>query len=87
LIGDIVETNIEVVVDIPDWLTCLTLNELESIETIESGHTDDLKINDNSFKVWLCRCDTYDGMPYDNAVTIEKYIENRWVEVLMYEAN
>lgn len=80
------EKSIVVDIDIPEWLTCLTFSELEMIETIEQGHTDDLKISDNGFKVWLCRCDTYDGMPYDNAVTIEKYIDNRWVSVLMYEA-
>lgn len=80
------EKSLVVDIDIPDWLSCLTLSELEMIDTIEQGHTDDLKIHDNGFKVWLCRCDTYDGMPYDNAVTVEKLIDNRWVEVLMYEA-
>jgi hypothetical protein len=81
------QVEIEVNVDIPEWLTNLTLSDLEAIDTIEEGYADDLKISDNGFKVWLCRCDTYDGMPYDNAVTIEKLIDNRWVEVLMYEAN
>jgi hypothetical protein len=80
------EKSLVVDIDIPDWLSCLTLSELEMIDTIEQGHTDDLKIHDNGFKVWLCRCDTYDGMPYDNAVTVEKLIDNRWVEVLIYEA-
>jgi hypothetical protein len=73
-------------VEIPDKYLNLTFEFLESLETIEIGHADDLKINDGVFKVWLCRCDTYDGMPYDNAVTIEKYIDNCWVEVLMYES-
>lgn len=73
-------------IEIADKYLNLTLEFLESLETIEVGHSDDLKINDGVFKVWLCRCDTYDGMPYDNAVTIEKYIDNRWIEVLMYES-
>jgi len=81
------EATIEVAIDIPDWMTCLTVDELEKISDIERGHADDLKIDDNGFRVWLCRCDTYDGMPYDNAVTIEANINGRWVEVLMYEAN
>lgn len=81
------ETTIEVAIDIPDWMTCLTVDELEKIADIEQGHADDLKIHDNGFKVWLSRCDTYDGMPYDNAVTIEANVNGRWVEVLMYEAN
>lgn len=81
------QVEITIDVDIPDWLTCLTFNELEVIDTLVVGQSDDLKINNEGFKVWLSRCDTYDGMPYDNAVTIEKLIDNRWVEVLMYKAN
>jgi hypothetical protein len=74
-------------IEIPDKYLNLKLEYLESIETIEQGFADDLKISEDTFKVWLSRCDTYDGMPYDNAVTIEKYIDNRWIEVFMYEAN
>lgn len=73
-------------IDIPDEYLNLRFSDLEDLETIEQGHTDDLKISDGIFKVWLCRCDTYDGMPYDNAVTIEKVIDGRWVEILMYES-
>jgi len=73
-------------IDIPDWLTCLTFDELESIDTLIQGQADDLKIDNEGFRVWLSRCDTYDGMPYDNAVTIEKLVDNRWIEILMYEA-
>lgn len=80
------QQEIAIEVDIPDQYLNLKFSDLEDMETIEVGHTDDLKINDGVFKVWLCRCDIYDGMPYDNAVTIEKYIDNRWVEVLMYES-
>ena len=81
------QVEIAVDVDIPDWLTCLTLDELEVIDTLIVGQADDLKIDNEGFRVWLSRCDTYDGMPYDNAVTIEKLIDNRWVEVIMNEAN
>jgi hypothetical protein len=80
------QVEVTVDVDIPEWLTCLTVDELEAIDTIIVGQADDLKIYDEGFRVWLSRCDTYDGMPYDNAVTIEKRIDNRWVEVLMYKA-
>lgn len=81
------QVEIAVDVDIPDWLTCLTFDELEVIDTLIVSQSDDLKIDNEGFRVWLSRCDTYDGMPYDNAVTIEKLIDNRWIEVLMYEAN
>ena len=80
------QQEVTIEVDIPSQYLNLKFSDLEDMETIERGHADDLKINDGVFKVWLCRCDTYDGMPYDNAVTIEKYIDNRWVEVLMYES-
>lgn len=79
--------DVDVQVDIPEWLTVLTLDELDAIDTIIQGQADDLKIDDEGFRVWLCRCDVHDGMPFDNAVTIEKLIDNRWVEVFMYEAN
>ena len=81
------QVEIAIDVDIPEWLTCLTCDELEVIDTLVVGQADDLKIDDEGFRVWLSRSDTYDGMPYDNAVTIEKLIDNRWIEVLMYEAN
>ena len=81
------QVEIAIDVDVPEWLTCLTLDELEVIDTVIQGQADNLKIDDKGFRVWLSRCDTYDGMPYDNAVTIEKLIDNRWVEVLMYKAN
>lgn len=77
---------ITIEVDIPEWMLNLRFVDLENMKTIESGHADDLKIFDDNYKIWLCRCDTYDGMPYDNAVTIEKLIDGRWIEIAMYEA-
>jgi len=79
-------TYLEIGIDIPDEYIDLSLDYLEGLETISEGHTDDLKIHDDIFKVWLCRCGMDDGMPYDNAVSIEMLINNRWVEVFMYEA-
>lgn len=77
---------VDIEIDIPDEYIDLSADELENMETIVQGHADDLKIDDGRFKVWLCRCGIEDGMPYDNAVTIETVIEGKYVEVLMYEA-
>lgn len=77
---------VEIEVDIPDEYIDLALSDLEEMETIIEGYADDLKIDDGTFKVWLCRVGIDDGMPYDNAVTIETVVEGKWIEVLMYEA-
>ena len=55
-----------------------TLKELQQLETITQGHTDNLKIKTENTKVWLSRMTVEDGMPYDNMVTIEKLIDGRW---------
>lgn len=77
---------VEFDIDIPDEYVNLSLSDLEDMEVIEEGYTADLLINDGRFKVWLERVGVDDGMPYDNAVTIETVIEGKWIEVLMYEA-
>lgn len=50
-----------------------TLKELENMETISQGHTDDLKYESDSIRIWLSRMTTEDGMPYNNQVTVEFY--------------
>lgn len=63
-----------------------TLRELQAMETISQGHTDDLKIKTEDTKVWLSRMTIEDGMPYNNMVTVEKLIDGRWVAVEEYPA-
>lgn len=63
-----------------------TLEELEDLPTLCQGQADDLKIETADIRVWLCRCDTLDGMPYDNQVTIEARVNGRWQAVDEYEA-
>ena len=85
-----VEVEVTVPVSLEDWMCNLTLADFESMDIIESGWTSDLYIHDfshgNGHKVWLSRVGIDGGMPYDNAVIIEKYVANRWVDVLIYEA-
>lgn len=63
-----------------------TLRELQQLETLSQGHTDDLKIKTEDTKVWLSRMTVEDGMPANNMVTIEKLIDGRWVKVEEYPA-
>lgn len=79
-------TDVSIDIDVPDEYIDLSLSDLEGMETIIEGYADDLKIDDGRFKVWLARVGVDDGMPYDNAVTIETVIDGKCIEVLMYEA-
>jgi len=63
-----------------------SLRELLEMPTISQGQTDNLKYEDEDTRVWLSRMTVEDGMPYNNQVTVEKYIDNNWVTVDEYEA-
>lgn len=59
--------------------------DLEDMPTLSVGQADDLKIDEGKRRVWLCRCGIADGMPYNNQITIERYIDNKWQTVETYE--
>lgn len=75
-----------------------TLTEIEALPTIEQGHTDDLKIQTSTMRVWLSRMTIEDGQLYNNQVTIEKLSETagspkketttgkQWLTFEQYEA-
>jgi hypothetical protein len=63
-----------------------SLEELEAMPTLSQGQADDLKIDSGTVRIWLSRCGIEDGEPCDNKVTIEEYVDGRWVEVGWYEA-
>ena len=64
-----------------------TLRELEQLETISQGQTDNLKIKTEDTKVWLSRMTVEDGMAYNNMVTIEKLTKDgRWEIIEEYPA-
>lgn len=48
-----------------------TLAQLKAMPTLFVSHTDDLKVDTQSERVWLSRMTRADGMPYNNQVTIE----------------
>lgn len=65
----------------------ISLEDLEAMPTLAQGQADDLKIdNGDGERVWLCRCDIDDGMPWNNMVTVERYDGRRWTEVEWWEA-
>jgi hypothetical protein len=62
-----------------------TAAELEEMETLWQGHTDNLKYDDGETRYWLSRMTVADGMPYDNAVTVETLTDGRWITVAEYQ--
>ena len=58
---------------------------LHTLPTLNSGHFDNLKIDDGDVRVWLSRCSTADGEPYDNKITIERLVEGKWRVQSVYE--
>ena len=63
-----------------------TLQELERMPTLCVGQADDLKVEEDGVRVWLSRCSVEDGEPYDNKVTVEKWVNLRWTVVEEYQA-
>lgn len=63
-----------------------TLQELEKMPTLCVGQADDLKYEEDGVRVWLSRCGVEDGEPYDNKVTVEKWIHLCWETVEEYQA-
>lgn len=63
-----------------------TLKELEGLPTLCTGQAEDLKLETANIRVWLSRCKKEDGEPYDNKVTVEQYIDGRWVTARAYMA-
>lgn len=63
-----------------------TLAYLESLTTLSTAQADNLKIETENTRVWLCRCGIADGMPFENMVTIETLKEGRWEVLTTYEA-
>ena len=56
-----------------------TIGELESMPTLCSGHTADLKIDTGVTRVWLSRMGPEDGEA--QPVQVERLVDGRWVDV------
>jgi hypothetical protein len=57
------------------------------LDTLTQGQADDLKMEDGNIRVWLSRCDTLDGEPYDNTVTVEAREDGCWFNVFRYDGD
>ena len=66
--------------------TDFTLEELEDMETLQEGYADDLKLEEDGYRVWLSRVGIKDGMTYNNMVTVEELQNGSWVTIYEYEA-
>ena len=55
-----------------------TAKALSKLETIKEGLTCNLKVYTGSLRVWLSRCSTMDGMPYDNMITVQVAKDGKW---------
>lgn len=64
----------------------VSLEELEELPVLCQGQADDLLIESDTERVWLSRCSTLDGEPWDNKVTVERLIAGSWIEVELWEA-
>lgn len=62
------------------------LEELEALPVLHQGQADDCLIESDTERVWLSRCTAADGEPWDNKVTVERYIGGSWIEVEWWEA-
>jgi hypothetical protein len=62
-----------------------TAQELYSMPTLQEGHTDDLKVETPDTRIWLSRMTVADGMPYDNAIEVEKLQNGNWILVDTYD--
>lgn len=63
-----------------------TLQELQRMKTLCVGQADDLKYEGDGVRVWLSRCGVKDGEPYENKVTVEKWVNLQWKAVKTYQA-
>lgn len=61
--------------------------ELDAMPTIIEGQADDLKMDDGGTRWWLGRCGIADGMPFENTVEVEVYLEGGWTSVLIYDGD
>ena len=57
-----------------------TLRELSAMPTLGSGHFDDVKYEQDGWRVSVSRQTVADGAPYPNQVTVEHLVDGVWEE-------
>lgn len=84
----------EIVEDIKDGIVELSLEEVLESDVIEQGHFDNLideEIQDEGeikvkTRTWHSRMGVDDGMPYDNQISVEIWVNENLQETVKYEA-
>ena len=61
--------------------------QLEAMPTLLQAHTCDMKFNDGEVRLFLSRCDSRDGEPFDNTVYLEIYDGRNWVDQGYYDGD
>jgi hypothetical protein len=62
------------------------LATLNALPTLSVSQADSLKVDNGNYRVWLSRCTVADGEPYPNKVTVERRVNDKWVQERPYEA-
>lgn len=55
-----------------------TAKQLNKLPTLCISQSYDLKIEKPNTRVWLSRCKIEDGEPFNNKISIEKFVDNKW---------
>ena len=62
--------------------------QLEVMPTLLVSHTCDLKFDDGDVRLFLSRCDIYDGEPFHSTVYLEAKDESgRWIDQGYYDGD
>lgn len=58
---------------------------LDGMDPIHEGQADTCYVDDGEERVWLSRTGVADGEPFENTVSIERYLQRAWVTVCKYD--
>jgi len=61
--------------------------DLEGLDVLIQGQSDDCHIDTGDYRIWLSRTGIMDGEPYKNTVTVEENIDGRWSEFHVYDGD
>lgn len=85
LVSLLVKPAVEMVVD-ESWITKKrTLREIRSMPIIRTSQYDDVLFENEKYRMWLSNMTVDDGAPYNDQVTVEEYIDGKWVIIMQYE--
>jgi hypothetical protein len=60
---------------------------LERLPVLEADKECDLRVDNGQVRVWLSRCGTADGEPFERTVYVESNIGGHWVDVGYFDGD